>query len=339
MPIEQLWNYRLSYNNVLIKSNAQVMSQKNNFANSKISCTFAHNLNISLIQKIMNNNPVDKAVAALLQGALSDIEKVTNSDVLSYFGPIVDGNENAFLDIIEDLAKEADKNDTLSVVLTTPGGSAIAVERYVNIIRHFYKKVVFIVPDYAYSAGTIFCMSGDEIWMDFFSVLGPIDPQVTNRDGHMVPALGYLDKVNALIEKAQKGTLTQAEFLILKDFDLAELRSYEQAKELTIDLLKKWLVKYKFKNWTIHSSSNLEVTDKDKEDRAAEIAEKLGDNTRWKSHGRPINIKELTDLRLKIDDYSNIQDVRQAIRQYYNLLRDFTIKYRPQTFIQTRKFI
>lgn len=25
------------------------------------------------------------------------------------------------------------------------------------------------------SAGTIFCMSGDEIWMDFFSVLGPED--------------------------------------------------------------------------------------------------------------------------------------------------------------------
>ncbi|MES5169236.1 hypothetical protein ABVC73_12745 [Prevotella melaninogenica] len=22
----------------------------------------------------------------------------------------------------------------------------------------------------------IFCMSGDEIWMDYFSVLGPIDP-------------------------------------------------------------------------------------------------------------------------------------------------------------------
>lgn len=65
----------------------------------------------------------------------------------------------------------------------------------------------------------------------------------------------YLDKVNDLIKKAQDNTLTQAEFLILKDIDLAELRGYEQAKELTIDLLKKWLVKYKFKNWNKHQTN------------------------------------------------------------------------------------
>lgn len=287
----------------------------------------------------MNNNPVDKAVVALLQNALSEIEKVTNSDVLSYFGPIVDGNENAFLDIIEELANDSGKKDTITVVLTTNGGSAMAVERYVNIIRNYYSKVVFIVPDYAYSAGTIFCMSGDEIWMDFFSVLGPIDPQVPNKEGKMVPAMGYLDKVNGLIEKAQKGTLTQAEFLILKDFDLAELRRYEQARELTIDLLKKWLVQYKFKNWTVHNSTGKPVSQKDKEKRAEEIALELGNNARWKSHGRPININDLRTLKLKIDDYSNNTTIRPAIRQYYNLLRDFTMKYNMQMFIQTRKHI
>jgi len=287
----------------------------------------------------MINNPVDKAVASLLQNSLSDLEKVTNSDVLSYFGPIVDGNENAFLDIIEELATDPGKKDTLTVVLTTNGGSAIAVERYVNIIRNYYNKVVFIVPDYAYSAGTIFCMSGDEIWMDFFSVLGPIDPQVPNKEGKMVPAMGYLDKVNSLIEKAQNGTLTQAEFLILKDFDLAELRRYEQARELTIDLLKKWLVQYKFKNWLVHNSTKKRVTKKEKEKRAEDIAKELGNNARWKSHGRPININELGTLKLKIDDYSNNLVVRPVIRQYYNLLRDFTMKYKMQLFIQTRKHI
>ena len=83
------------------------------------------------------------------------------------------------------------------------------------------------MPDCAYSAGTIFCMSGDEIMMDYFSVLGPIDPQVQNKEGRFVPALGYLDKVSSLLEKAKNGTLTNVEFLILKDFDLAELRAYE----------------------------------------------------------------------------------------------------------------
>ena len=108
--------------------------------------------------------------------------------------------------------------------------------------KGYYEEVNFIVPDYAFSAGTIFCMSGDDIYMDYFSVLGPIDPQVQNKEGNWVAALGYLDKVNELIEKAKKNELTQAEFIILKDFDLAELKGYEQAKELTIALLKKWLV-------------------------------------------------------------------------------------------------
>lgn len=175
--------------------------------------------------------------------------------------------------------------------------------------------------------------------MDFYSVLGPIDPQVRNKEGKFVPALGYLDKVNEMIDKAKKNQLTQAEFLILKDFDLAELRAYEQAKELTTTLLKKWLVKYKFKNWTIHNSNGKPVTEDDKKRRAEEIAKDLGDNKKWKSHGRPISIEDLENLKLKIKDFSDMNDEREAIRGYYNLLQEFTRKYNMQLFIHTRKFI
>lgn len=285
------------------------------------------------------NNTIDNAVKELLNRALDNIEKVLNSDVLCYYGPIADGNENIFLQIIEELAQDPNKKEQLAIVLTTTGGSAMAVERYVNIIRKHYSRVIFVIPDYAYSAGTIFCMSGDEIWMDYSSVLGPIDPQVKNKEGKYVPALGYLDKVNEMISKAQKNQLSQAEFLILKDLDLAELRAYEQAKELTTTLLKKWLVKYKFKNWNSHSSTGERVTEEDKKKRAEEIAKQLGDNKRWKSHGRPINIEELEGLKLQIKDFSDIATERNAIRDYYNLLNEFTKKYNVQLFIHTRKFI
>lgn len=283
-------------------------------------------------------NLVDKALKEMISNALLELEDIANSDVLCYSGPIVDGNENVFLDIIEELADSPHKRDSLMVVLTTTGGSAMAVERYVNIIRKHYEKVSFVVPDYAYSAGTIFCMSGDEIWMDYFSVLGPIDPQVKNKEGKFVPALGYLDKVNSLIDKARNGSLTNAEFLILKDFDLAELRAYEQAKELTVTLLKKWLVKYKFKNWDKHKNGN-SVTMAEKEKRAEEIADKLGDNNIWKSHGRPICIEELENLKLKIEDYSDKETLRKVIRRYYNLSKDMINKYGLNIFIQTRKYL
>ena len=285
------------------------------------------------------NNPIDIAIKNMLNETLAELENVLNSDVLCYFGPIANGNENMMLQIVEDLAQDPNKKAQLAILLTTNGGSAMAVERYVNIIRKHYDRVIFIVPDYAYSAGTIFCMSGDEIWMDYFSVLGPIDPQVPNKEGRYVPALGYLDKVNELIAKAQAGKLTQAEFLILKDFDLAELRQYEQAKELTISLLKNWLVKYKFKNWSTHSSTGQPVTQSDKKKRAEDIANELGNNKTWKSHGRPINIEALESLKLQIKDFSDMQSERGAIRKYYNLLQEFCRKYNMQMFIHTRKFL
>ena len=283
--------------------------------------------------------PINEAIKKLLNEKIINLESALNSDVLAYYGSIVDGNENELLDIIEDLSKDPNKKDQLAVLLTTNGGSAVAVERYVNIIRKNYSKVIFIVPNYAYSAGTIFCMSGDEIWMDYFSVLGPIDPQVKNKEGNFVPALGYLDKVNELIKKAQDGTLTNAEFLILKDFDLAELRAYEQARELTVTLLKNWLVKYKFQNWNTHNSTGQAVTIDEKRHRAEEIAKDLGNNKKWKSHGRPINIEALKELKLIINDYGDQPEFRDKIRAYYKLQQNYVNNYKYNIFIHTRKFI
>lgn len=287
---------------------------------------------------------VDGTIHRLLNEKLTELEKKFDADFFVYYGPILDGNENSILRIIEDLANDVNKKEKIYVLLTTGGGSAVAVERYVNILRHHYNEVNFIIPDYAYSAGTIFCMSGDNILMDYFSVLGPIDPQVQNKEGKWVAALGYLDKVNELIEKAKANELTQAEFLILKDIDLAELRGYEQAKNLTIELLKKWLVKYKFKNWNHHSTNpallGQNVTVEEKEERAKQVADKLSDSNLWKSHGRPINIEILESdiLRLKIEDFSN-EDFRPLIRDYSDLFFDYVKKNQIQIFIQTRKYI
>jgi ClpP class serine protease len=47
----------------------------------------------------------------------------------------------------------------------------------VTVIRKHYKTVNFVVPDYAMSAGTIFCMSGDKIFMDYASALGRSIPR------------------------------------------------------------------------------------------------------------------------------------------------------------------
>lgn len=207
------------------------------------------------------HSPIDEAARNLLSSKLAELETYLNADVIVYYGEIFDSVEIQMKKIVEELQSEKEPHSICYIILTTPGGSLNPVNRMVTILRHFYTEVNFIVPNYAYSAGTIFCMSGDNILMNYFSALGPVDPQVQNKDGKLVAALGYLDKINDLLIKAQNNTISQAEFLILKDFDLAELRAYEQAKELAVDLIMKWLVKYKFKDWAVHSDGSSVTTE------------------------------------------------------------------------------
>lgn len=230
----------------------------------------------------------------------------------------------------------------MTILINTYGGSAETAEKMVDIVRFHYDEVYFIVPDYALSAGTIFCMSSDKIFMDYSSSLGPIDPQVYKENTY-VPALGYLDKVNELIEKSKDGQLTKAEFLILQGLDIAMLRSYEQARDLTITLLKEWLVKYKFKNWDTHrtnpSKKGQQVTEEEKRERAEEIAKLLGDNKIWHSHGRYIGINTLqTLLKLEIEDYSKDKELRHLIRTYNDLICEYIIRNGYKVFFHSKNY-
>jgi hypothetical protein len=245
------------------------------------------------------------------------------ADVFSFVGGIRPEYISSFRTHMETLANREDKSKNLVFFLYTPGGVVEVVEKMVDIIRHYYKEVWFVVPDMAMSAGTILCMSGDKIYMDYSSSLGPIDPQIPNSDGHLVPALGYLDQVEKMIKKSEDGILTDAEFAILQNQDLATLRRYEQARDLSISLLKDWLVRYKFKDWNTHSSNGKKVTENEKSDRAIEIAKSLSDHKLWHSHGRMISIKTLTnDLRLRVEDYTDDKGLKSVIRQYSDLLLD-----------------
>lgn len=282
-------------------------------------------------------NNFDETIKKELTERLKRIEDHLDSDVVFFFGPIEPGLEKVFRDFIETL-KEERVNDKLSIIVNTPGGSAETVEKMVAITRHHYQTVDFIVPDSAMSAGTIFCMSGDNIYMDYSASLGPIDPQVYN--GHRwVPALGYLDKFEELVDKSSTQPLSQAEMFLLQQQDMAMLTSYEQARDLTVSLLKQWLVEYKFKNWDTHASTGAQVTRVEKEERAGEIARLLGDNRRWHSHGRAISMKTLQDvLKLKIIDFGQDQPLKILLRDYNDMLCEYIRRHNNRSFLHSRVY-
>ena len=282
---------------------------------------------------------LEKRNQRYMEELLRALEKHLDADVFSYYGEVTYGIEKEIKYVIEELTEDRKKHDKIYIILTTKGGDAFAVQRIVEVFRHFYDEVNFIIPDYAYSAGTLWCMSGDNIYMSYYSALGPLDPQVRCKDGNYVTALGYIDKINEFLDKSQSNTLSEAEFSILKDFDLAKLREYEQLSELSVELVKDWLVKYQFKDWQYHSDGS-RVLQYEKEERAIEIATMLSDNKIWKSHGRPIGMEVLRDyMKLKIYDLEDDYKLNKLINNYYACLTEYVRDHRYHTFYQTRCFI
>lgn len=283
---------------------------------------------------------LDLTIKEKLNERLEAIESHLDADAIFYYGEIALYAIRPFRDFIEALAKDDASKKRLAFFLNTPGGSVEAAEKMAEIVRHHYAEVNFVVPDAAMSAGTILCMSGDRIYMDYSSSLGPIDPQVHNGT-EWVPAQGYLDKVEELLGKSVAGTLSNAEFMILQSLDLAQLSRYQQARDLTVTLLKKWLVEYKFKDWKVHGTTpdmkGQPVTDEEKQQRAEEIARQLGDNRLWHSHGRMISCVTLAGvLKLRIDDYSNDTDLRPLILQYNDLITEYIARGEFKHFMHNR---
>ena len=258
-----------------------------------------------------------------------EIEQAYDGRLLAFDGQITDGSDDYIRDAVEEL-RGASKEPIarLVVCLTTNGGFIEVVQRIVETLRYNATVVEFIVPSHAYSAGTVLAMSGNAIHMDYYSRLGPIDPQAQLADGKWVPALGYLEQYERLMEKAENGSITAAEtsFLINR-FDPAELYKYEQSRELSVTLLKDWLVKYKFQNWKKTETRGAEVTDVMRKNRAEEIARQLQDTSKWHSHSRGISMEILRRaLKLVISDFGEDNAKRESTRSYHNLLSDYVAK-------------
>lgn len=172
-------------------------------------------------------NPLDDAIKRELDEHLGLIETTLHADAMAIVSPILPGLD---LRVRAALETKATRIGALVIILDTPGGIVEVVERMVSTIRHYYpNEVIFVIPNRAMSAGTVFVMSGDRILMDHFSCLGPIDPQI-EKEGRLLPALSYLNQFERLNTKAAGGQLTSAEYALLSKLDLAELHQFEQAQ-------------------------------------------------------------------------------------------------------------
>jgi hypothetical protein len=163
-------------------------------------------------------------------------------------------------------------------------------------------------------------MAADEILMGPTSALGPIDAQLFWQ-GKRFSADALLEGFRKIKKEVEdSGVLNKAYIPMLQGISPGELQSAQNALDFATQLVTDWLARFKFKNWTQHSSTGQPVTDEEKRNRANQIADELCNHRKWLTHGRSIKLEDLQAMRLLVTDYSKDAKLSEAINRYYTLL-------------------
>lgn len=231
--------------------------------------------------------------------------------------------------IIQDILRESTK-DVIDVYLETPGGSGETAEEIARFLHTKFKEVNFVIAGEAKSAGTILTMCADNIYMCSTGSLGPIDAQV--RLGRStVSAYDYKTWVDEKREEAKiNGYLNAFDALVVSQITPGELYGVVNSLEFAKELVRDWLVQYKFKSWTVTNDSKTPVSQEMKLKRATEVSEKLCNHMDWHTHGRSLKIADLEQELLieNIDNDPYLADIVYRIKTVIRLIFDTSTDYK-----------
>ncbi|QYY58438.1 SDH family Clp fold serine proteinase [Dehalococcoides mccartyi] len=268
-----------------------------------------------------------------LRRAITEIETVRQHPLLVYAANVINIPSGASIDIsyIDDLpfsemvSAVPPEVDTIDILIVTPGGLAQQVSQFVNRVRPRFKNVFMVIPYMAMSAGTIWALSGNEIWMDQRAFMGPIDPQVPGKDGRFIPAQALLALLKTIQEKGQENLKNGqnpdwSDIMILQNMDAKEIGNALSLSKYSVQLATDYLLNYKFRDWTTHGNGST-VTPEERSARANEVAQKLCSHEHWKVHSHGIS-REVAwnELQIKINHIEDVPGLQRAVHRFWALL-------------------
>ena len=131
------------------------------------------------------------------------------------------------------------ERDELQVVLQSTGGDIHCAFRLANLMRQHCDRLEVIVPTYAKSAATFFCLSADLIAFGPLGELGPLDIQTQDprHDAHRISALDSYEALAQLRASALE-TFDYTVRMLIQLSDLSQREMVQQAREFTTSLME-----------------------------------------------------------------------------------------------------
>ncbi len=223
------------------------------------------------------------------------IESLLDSPVLAYFTsfahPVMIDDEDAAM--LEGVLRTMDLSKGLALVVNSPGGSGLAAERIIHLCRQYSGtgEYIAVVPNKAKSAATMICLGASKILMGISSELGPIDPQITVREGDgpkRFSVCNLVDSYKKLFDRAIKTKGNLEPFLQqLSHYDERTIKEMERAISLSEDIAIKSL-----KSGMMKSHAETTIRKKIKDFLTPEGK---------KDHGRPIYHMECSNAGLDVE--------------------------------------
>lgn len=236
--------------------------------------------------------------------------------------------------------------DELFFVIQTDGGNPFSAVAIMNIVRKKFKKVNMLIPESAYSAGTLMALGSDIIYMTDKSALGPLDlPMEHPKDATRISALDFHSTITTLSSLSQ--TIAKSIYTVLRD------------EKERIKLPKKEAAKLAFKTSTDFVSPVVDKIDPyhlQKAYRELKIAQRYAQSLLSKAMMKDDKIQAIITSRAIVNNYPAHEycifseeakeelklDVRdlETLDQWKNIKKDFNEhnkKWRSIKYIEKEK--
>jgi len=273
----------------------------------------------SLLKEYMSKRWGVLEFKAELLSLIQQYNVLTNRNLFVYAADFNKGRRGIDVSLMQD-----------DFYIETPGGSGEAAEEIAEFLHKKFHNVNFVIAGEAKSAGTILVLSGDNIYMCETGSLGPIDAQI-KIGRSVVSAHDYKAWVDEKRKEAINGEkLNPFDAIMVAQISPGEIRGVVNSLEFAKDLVKSWLEKYKFKNWTKTQTTQREVTLEMRKQRAEEVANMLCDHTNWRTHGRSLKIDDLKEVLSieNIDDNPQLADIVYRIKTIIRMIFDSSTDYK-----------